>query len=374
MVILIFRQILRWILTLFKLPLSTVRNSQNSKSTETVSQPKIMPLESFKVSTFNLYNLVLPDVTYYGKNKYSPEVYDQKKIWIGRQLERMNADIVGFQELFHEQALQEIVHTVKSYKDANLVVGFPASYDPNNLRPLVALVSRFPVIRYQVYEDFPTEALLEIDDKSIPLVQFSRPILSAQLQLDDGVECTVFVAHLKSKRPILPEGADRNNPVEQAKGAARSLILRATEATALRMILMETLQNRQHPVIVMGDVNDSDLSVTTQIVTGQPPWKKLPFEKKKKIWDVLLYSVKDLQARQSYGDFYYTHIYNGYYQALDHIFVSEEWVSQNPNSLGKVEYVSILNDHLVDETLTDEGVEKWQSDHAQIVATIQMRI
>ncbi|MEL7036201.1 MAG: endonuclease/exonuclease/phosphatase family protein [Cyanobacteria bacterium J06592_8] len=332
-----------------------------------------MPLESFKVSTFNLYNLVLPDVTYYGRNKYSSEVYDKKKTWIGRQLERMNADIVGFQELFHDQALQEIVQTVESYENANLVVGFPASYEPNNLRPLVALISRFPVIRHQVYEDFPAESLLEIDDKSIPLTQFSRPILSAQLQIDEGIECTVFVVHLKSKRPILPEGADRNDPVEQAKGAARSLILRATEATALRMILMETLQNRQHPVIIMGDVNDSDLSVTTQIVTGQPPWKKLPFEKKKKIWDVLLYSVKDLQARQSYGDFYYTHIYNGYYQALDHIFVSEEWVSQNPSNMGRVEYVSVLNDHLVDETLTDEGVEKWQSDHAQIVATIQMR-
>ncbi|MEB3279743.1 MAG: endonuclease/exonuclease/phosphatase family protein [Lyngbya sp.] len=135
---------------------------------------------------------------------------------------------------------------------------------------------------------------------------------------------------------------------------------------------METLQNRQHPVIVLGDVNDSGLSVTTQIVTGQPPWEKLPFEKKKKIWDVLLYSVKDIQARQSYGDFYYTHIYNGYYEALDHILVSQEWVAQNPGRLGQVEYVSLLNDHLIDETLSYDEVESWQSDHAQVVATIKL--
>ena len=331
-----------------------------------------MPPKSFKVGTFNLYNLVLPEVTYYGRNKYSTEVYAQKKGWIGRQLERMNADIVGFQELFHEQAIKEVVQEVKLYENAHLVVGHPASSNPEELRPLVGLVSRFPILNHQVYEDFPPQALLEINDKDIPLDKFSRPILSAQLQIGDNVECTVFVVHLKSKRPILPENADRNDPVEQAKGAARSLILRATEATALRMILMETLQNRQHPAIVLGDVNDSGLSVTTQIVTGQPPWEKLPYDKKKKIWDVLLYSVKDIQARQSYGDFYYTHIYNGYYQALDHILVSEEWVAQNPSRLGQVEYVSLLNDHLIDETLSYEEVEKWQSDHAQVVATIKL--
>ncbi|MGB3187946.1 MAG: endonuclease/exonuclease/phosphatase family protein [Limnoraphis sp.] len=331
-----------------------------------------MPPKNFKVATFNLYNLVLPNVTYYDRNKYSTEVYAQKKTWITGQLERMNADIVGFQELFHEQAIKEIVQNIKSYENAHLVVGYPASYNPEQLRPLVGLVSRFPILNHQVYEDFPPQARLEINDKDIPLEKFSRPILSAQLQISDSLECTVFVVHLKSKRPILPADADKNDPVEQAKGAARALILRATEATALRMILMETLKNRQHPVIIMGDVNDSGLSVTTQIITGQPPWEKLPFEKKKEIWDVLLYSVKDIQARQSYGDFYYTHIYNGYYQALDHILVSEEWVAQNPSRLGQVEYVSILNDHLIDETLSYEDVEKWQSDHAQVVTTIKL--
>ena len=332
-----------------------------------------MPPKSLKVATFNLYNLVSPNVTYYGRNQYSSEEYAKKTGWIAGQLERMNADIVGFQELFHEDALKDVLRGVKSYENPHFAVGYPADYNPKDPRPLVAIASRFPISNYQVYEDFPPEVLLEINDKDIPLDQFSRPVLSAQIQIGDGVECTVFVVHLKSKRPILPADADRNDPVEQAKGAARSLILRATEATALRMILMETLQNRQHPVIVLGDVNDSGLSVTTQIVTGQPPWEKLPFDKKKKIWDVLLYSVKDIQARQSYGDFYYTHIYNGYYQALDHILVSEEWVAQNPARLGQVEYVSLLNDHLIDETLSYEEVEKWQSDHAQVVATIKLK-
>lgn len=326
-----------------------------------------MSSKSIKVGTFNLYNLVLPNVTYYGRNKYTPEVYQKKKTWIAGQLEDMNADIVGFQEVFHEEALQEVLKEVNSYEKAQLITA-----NPTGQQPVVALVSRFPIISHQIFSDFPPEAHLDIEGADIPLRQFSRPVLSVQLQLSETVECTVFVVHLKSKRPLLAPGVDRNDPVEQAKGQARSLILRAAEATALRMILMEALQNRKHPVIVLGDVNDSGLAVTTQIVSGQPPWEKLPFEKKKKIWDVLLYSVKDIQARQSYGDFYYTHIYNGYHEALDHILVSEEWVAQNPNRIGKVGYISVLNDHLIDETLSDEDMEKWKSDHAQIVASLRL--
>lgn len=329
-------------------------------------------IRNFKVSTFNLYNLVLPNVTYYDRNRYNSEEYAKKITWIAGQLERMDADLIGFQELFHEQALKETVEKIKSYDNAQLIVGYPPNYNSERLSPLVALVSRFPVVSHQVYEDFPPEAILGINDQNIPLKKFSRPVLSVDVQINEQIECTVFVVHLKSKRPILPPGADRNDPVELAKGSARSLIMRATEATALRMILMEKLQNRQHPVIVLGDVNDSGLSVTTQIVTGQPPWYRLPLERKKQIWDVFLYNVKDIQARQSYSDFYYTHIFNGYYESLDHILVSEEWVAQNPSRQGRVRYVSVLNDHLVDETLSFDQVEKWQSDHAQVVASIQL--
>jgi predicted extracellular nuclease len=323
--------------------------------------------KSFKVGTFNLLNLVLPGVTYYEKNKYSPEVYQKKKTWISRQLENMEADIVGFQELFHKEALQEILTETKEYADAHLVAA-----NPTGDKPVVALLSKFPITNHQINSEFPAEARLDIGGEVVPIASFSRPILSAQIALSDTVECTVFVAHLKSKRPILSEGADRDDPVEKAKGQARALIQRAAEATALRMILMETLRNRNHPVIVLGDLNDSNLSVSTQIISGEPPWEKLRLEKKKEIWDVLLYNVKDIQARQSYGDYYYTHIHNGHYESLDHILVSEEFVAQNPKRVGQVTYVSVLNDHLIDETLSDDEVEKWKSDHAQVVASFKL--
>lgn len=88
---------------------------------------------------------------------------------------------------------------------------------------------------------------------------------------------------------------------------------------------------------------------------------------------MLLYNVKDIQARQSYRDTYYTYIHNGHYESLDHILVSQEFVHQNPSRLGEVEYVSVHNDHLIDETLSDQAVPRWQSDHGQVVTTIRLR-
>ncbi|MEQ8972439.1 MAG: endonuclease/exonuclease/phosphatase family protein [Coleofasciculus sp. C1-SOL-03] len=323
--------------------------------------------KTLNVGTFNLYNLVLPNVTYYDTNKYSPEVYQRKKTWIARQIEQMDADIIGFQELFHEEALREILAETPDCANANLITA-----NPTGDKPTVALLSKIPVLNHQIFTEFPDKARIDIEGTAIPLHSFSRPLLSVDLALSDTVECTVFVAHLKSKRPIIPEDADRSDPVEKAKGQARALLRRAAEATALRVILMETLQNRKRPVIVIGDLNDSGLAVTSKIISGEPPWEKLRFAQKQEIWDVLLYSVKDIQARQSYGDFYYTHIYNGYYESLDHIMVSEELVAQNPDRIGKVTYVSVYNDHLIDETLSYEDLEKWKSDHGQVVASIRL--
>jgi predicted extracellular nuclease len=69
----------------------------------------------------------------------------------------------------------------------------------------------------------------------------------------------------------------------------------------------------------------------------------------------------------------YTHIHNGHFESLDHVLVSQEFVGQNPRHVGAVEYVSVLNDHLIDETLSDDKIPRWQSDHGQVVVTIKLR-
>ena len=320
----------------------------------------------FKIGSFNLFNLVNAGSKYYGRHSYSNADYNKKVSWIGQQLKRMEADIVGFQEVFHEEALRDAIAKDNAYKDAEVIVA-----NAKGDKPVVGLVSKFPVKSFEVIEEF--KEVLDIDGLKIPISSFSRPVLRVLIELPTGLELTVYVVHLKSKRPMIPEDVDRFDPVEKAKGQARSLIRRAAEATALRDLLLEELKNRDHPVILLGDVNDNGMAVTTRIVSGDAPFRNMPMKVKAELWDVLLYHVKDIQARKSYQDFYYSHIYNGHYEALDHIMVSQELVSQNPKHIGTVGFVSVFNDHLIDETLSDERVEIWQSDHAQVVASIELR-
>jgi predicted extracellular nuclease len=320
----------------------------------------------FKIGTFNLYNLALPEKPYYDR-QYSREQYQKKIEWIAGQLKRMDADIVGFQEVFHAEALKEALVASGIYYNAEVHVAGGRDSGPG-----LALVSRFPVVTFEVFPDFPQEAYLEIDNLKIPLTRFSRPVIKTRINIHD-VKATFFVVHLKSKRPIVKEGADPHEPMERAFGQARSLITRAAEAAALRQLLLQEMQGTDQAIVMVGDFNDDGGAVTSRLITGSPPWRSLSREQKERIWDVLLYNVKDIQDRQSYRDVYYTHLHNGFHESLDHILVSQEFVRENPDRLGEVEYVSNFNDHLIDDTLSHEQVPFWQSDHGQVVVTIQLR-
>lgn len=321
-------------------------------------------MQKFTLGTFNLLNLVLPGVRYYDR-QYAPDIYAQKCAWIGQQLDYMQADIVGFQEVFHAEALQASLQHSAHLQDSHVVVAAE-----NGSLPRVALASKFPIINTEVYEDFPRQITLE--GVEIPIKSFSRPVLRAEVAVQKDLILNVFVVHLKSKRPALESGETRENPVDVAIGQARSLIRRAAEAAALRQILMETLQDRKQPVVLLGDVNDSGLAVTTRLISGEPPHRRYPQEVKQRIWDVLLYHVRDIKARRSYADVYYTHLHNGHYEALDHIMVSQELVQENPLRIGRIGQVRLFNDHLVDETVANGRIKPWQSDHGQVIATVEL--
>lgn len=322
-------------------------------------------VKSLNIATFNVLNLVKPNHRYYGKRVYSNSDFEKKVAWQAAQIDKMKADIIGFQEVFHGSALRQVVNASEHLKDCKLYLAGGDGHSPS-----VAIASRFPIISTEVFEDIP---VLEIENSSIPITKFSRPILKAVIQVDEHKTITVFVAHLKSKRPSFAEGVDRNSPIEQGRGSVRSLIRRSVEACGFREILVNHIQNNDNPTVVLGDLNDASLAVSTRVISGEPPRRYLSFEDKKRIWDVLFYHAKDIQARKSYHDFYYTHIYNGHYEALDHIMVSQELVDDNPKAIGMVRNVALFNDHLIDETLSEDKIPHWQSDHGQVVAHIEFR-
>lgn len=352
-----------------------------------------MAIESFRIATFNAENLLHPGVRWVGRTDpaYKQPEYDDKIRWMRGILREGRVDLVGFQEQFSERALHDVVDEL----------GFAHVYAPDleggkNIHeshgeqratgPYVALASRFPIIEATSVPDFPdgTRALrVQGTDAGpvieVPITRFQRPVIHAKVELKPGVVASVFVAHLKSKRAqFLPseDAQAQKDPLLRAIGNARSLMLRAAESVALRKLVLDVLQGTNTPVILLGDLNDDLSSVSTQIIAGEMPYFKQRHEQKKQAWDRLLYSAHDLEEAESYRDVSYSHIFDGRYQLLDHIFVSQEFVAANPERIAAVRSTRIFNDHLVDVQRFDDTGQKGpslRSDHGIPVSEIWWR-
>lgn len=83
----------------------------------------------------------------------------------------------------------------------------------------------------------------------------------------------------------------------------------------MRLILTERMKGTSTPVVVMGDLNDSQHSNTLNILTGQPHYLLSGLSAGGS--DVDLYSVGTLQEYRSQRDVYYTHVFNKTRESLD---------------------------------------------------------
>ncbi|OHD56481.1 MAG: hypothetical protein A2Y33_15245 [Spirochaetes bacterium GWF1_51_8] len=323
-----------------------------------------------KIANFNVCNLALPGKKIYGRI-VEENLFNKKKEWIGERLALMNADIIGFQEVFDRDALVQTAVQSGAYNNPNIAV-----CEVGGTVPLTGLLSRFPMSDVRTITAFPEKAVLTFPrGKEFPIRHFHHPVLRATVSLPAGIDVTVIVVHLKSKRPYF-DGMNTASPASErdyANGKARALVIRAAESFALRSLVIDEIEGNSKPLMLFGDLNDFRDSVTTGIITGDSPMEKFAPEVKKASWDQLLYSTYDIQLRRSNHDVYYTHIYNGSYETLDHILVSQEFVHSNPAHIGRVEYMRIFNDHILDRTLTNEDIPEWQSDHGQVLVSLILK-
>jgi predicted extracellular nuclease len=150
-------------------------------------------------------------------------------------------------------------------------------------------------------------------------------------------------------------------------GAAVSTIRRTAEAAALRMILTEEMKGNENPVVVLGDLNDSQLSNTLNILTGQPNYLLSGLDKGGS--DTALYTTGTLQEYRSLRDVYYTHIYKKIKETLDHILVSQEFYDNSRKRLWAFKGMELFNDHLNADNHKEDG----SSDHGIVRATFEYR-
>jgi predicted extracellular nuclease len=317
-----------------------------------------MNLQRFSVATFNLYNLQLPDKQMNpGQTKWTQAEFDSKLAWTARVLTQLDADIVGFQELWHGQALEKML------TDS----GLDAEYDLLATPAVGAKITCGAIVRKgllkgtpQWIAKFPDNVRLESDNDpldpqaphiSVTLDEFSRPVLNFQVALrDDQPPTEVFVAHLKSKLPAAlynepwyRADPDAYKPHATALGAGISTIRRTAEAVALRMLLTGVMKNTATPVLVLGDLNDGQHSNTINILTEQPGYLvggSLGGA------DNGLYTAQTLQEYRDTRDVYYTHVHQDLRESLDHILLSEQFYDNSRKRVWLFDGLVINNDHL----------------------------
>ncbi|MEP3631869.1 MAG: endonuclease/exonuclease/phosphatase family protein [Shimia thalassica] len=392
----------------------------------------------FTIASFNVKNLIGPDKEYYEFQSYTPEEYAWKEDWMAQQMFSMDADIIGFQEIFEEEALQAVIaetdrigresndavlpSKTKSYRkkaifrklsyapytDAKLAFA-PNANDtgqPGRRRPGVAILSRYGFVGtpeiIQVLDTplkIPFSELTGEDGGFFTLSRLSRPILKARIPVGKHV-ITVFNCHLKSKLGEFPKpaGADyapesdltRYDPVGRALGALRSALRRMAEAWVLRREILRELQ-AGHPVMVLGDFNDGEHAVSSEIISGETPFRNYSWmlrhdakdyndrytkEENKAITNAVLAhqltSAEALFVRKSMRDMVYTAAFGGIYESLDQIYLSRHFHPDNAGRIGDMEYFSVFNDHLTDGSHAEAPYNKLASDHGQIMAHMKI--
>jgi endonuclease/exonuclease/phosphatase family metal-dependent hydrolase len=312
--------------------------------------------DRFGVATFNLYNLQLPGRAMNpGQHRWTEEEFAAKVAWIGAQLRSIDADIVGLQELWHHEAMERVLAA-----DPELEARYDLLAEPAKGRKIwCAALVRKGLLRGtpRWIEKFPPELRLESSgndaqtpDVKVTIPHFSRPVLHFQVALREQPPLTeIFVAHLKSKLPerVYDEAwfqaDDAFKPHANALGSALATIRRTAEATALRILLTETMKGTVTPVIVLGDLNDGQHSNTINIITEQPHY--LVGDSRGGA-DIGLYTAQTLQEYRDTRDVYYTHVFDDLRESLDHVLVSEQFYDNSRRRLWLFDGLVINNDHL----------------------------
>jgi predicted extracellular nuclease len=326
--------------------------------------------QTLQVASANLLNLALPRRVFYANQEpYSEAEYERKTSWLAGMLARLEADVIGVQEVWDEAALKAAVARAGLRRHT---VQVPGAEHGASGTPRVGLVTRLEVEQLLSLPDFAPSEVVALPEIG-PVARFERPVLRARLRLPTGERLHVLVVHLKSKRPKYLQDADgnvvedRDDPAVTARATMRALLQRAAEAAALRRVVVEiTGRDGNHqgePLVLLGDMNDGAHAVTTQMIAAN-----LAVAYDRAARDVALYHALDVATEPALRrDHFYSHVHQGWPELLDQIWVSEELVATSKFALGDIRRVEVFNDHL------HESRERWRSDHGFVRALVRLR-
>ena len=334
-------------------------------------------------ATFNLLNLQLPSKSYRGK-KYTRDQYDAKIEWTAEMLRRLSADIIAFQELWSRECLDQAFAAANLNDDYELKFIKERWYD---IAVAAAVRKPWKVTDTKLHKKFPDEFVLrkrgrrpnedpyvidpEDDEIAVMINHFSRTVLQLTVEHSERTDVPkidVFCCHLKAKRETRLDSQEtsRDEVRQHATdlGSAISTIRRTAEAAALRVVLNNKMSDTDTPVVVLGDLNDGQLSNTLSITTGQPSIRFYADSDAGERSDQGLYAASLLQDVRSLRDVYYTYEYAGLRETIDHVLVSEQFYDHSEIRKWSFREMEVWNDHLneADNVFSDHGVVRVRFD------------
>jgi len=331
-----------------------------------------MAARDISFASFNLLNLQLSGDAIYGdRDGWDADVFARKIDFTATTLKGLQADVIGLQELWAGDALDQAL--AAAGMDAAYAPLVPPDHNGKSIVCAAAVARDVLVGEPEWITDFPPEYVMKSggDDPQqdfieVKLSSFSRPVLHFQVQPDPRTPVIhVFVCHFKSRRPtqIWRERSwyekDVHGPHANALGYAISTVRRTAEAAALRVIITQLVKNTDTPVVVIGDMNDGKQSNTLNILSEQPTYLS-PLSSGG--GDNALYTAQTMQEYRSVRDVYYTHVYKGQRESLDHILFSQEFYDNSKRRIWAFDEMVVQNDHLN----YDDQKESGTNDHGVI--------
>lgn len=315
--------------------------------------------KTLSFATANLFNFIEPPGAFYDfENIYELEAWRTKCLWTQDQLQILDADIIGVQEVFSIEAARILVEKI----------GYPyfATIDTPHIeqdyiysQPVVAVASRYPIIRVEAVTPIKT---IE-ESYRVQLPEFSRKPIFAVIDVPDVGEIAIYVCHLKSQRSIESNCQDTCSASvinHSLIGRWLSSQQRGWEAVMLRLFMEHQYTLHPIPTVLMGDMNQPLTSNITGLLTSEPNLK-LKGLTLKDSWSIFSEHQPNIERSP-------THYHFSKGNVLDYILLSQEFQPDSQYSFADIAAYKVLGEHLTNPIFERD---KQASDHAFVATTVR---
>jgi endonuclease/exonuclease/phosphatase family metal-dependent hydrolase len=321
-----------------------------------------------RIATFNVENLD-------DKEGEQPTL-EERIPFFQPQLQRMDADIICFQEVHGQEhpgqprsltALKKVLEGT-NYSDFHVVSTQTTKNEVYNERNLV-VASRFDVLETkQLSQDLIPKPLYNVitekpDDENPKPIVWERPIFYAKISVRDDFVIHLINLHLKSRRPSNIAGQKVNNYTWKsspgwAEGYFLSSMKRVGQALETRIFIDQIFDEDENAkIVVCGDFNAHPDEVPVETIAGR----------------VENTGNKDLALRALVSCEHsipesarFSYLHYGKKRLLDHMLISQSLLPYYNKS-------EIHNEMLHDESLAFAFDTKYpESDHAPFIAEFEV--